>query len=83
MKPGYCQTFMQTFGEKLRILRDQHGVTMKELAHELGISAHSYISKLENGEKTPSVEMALKISRLFNVSLDLILKDEFELENKL
>lgn len=72
---------MQTFGEKLRILRNQHDMTMKELAHALGISAHSYVSKLENGEKKPSVEMAIKISHIFGVSLDLLLKDEYEIEN--
>jgi transcriptional regulator with XRE-family HTH domain len=54
---------------------------MKELADVLGISAHSYISKLENGEKRPSVEMAVKISRIFDISLDLLLKDEFEIND--
>lgn len=73
---------MQTFGEKLRILRNQHDMTMKELAKALNISAHSYVSKLENGEKKPSVDMAIKISRIFGVSLDLLLKDEIEIEDK-
>jgi transcriptional regulator with XRE-family HTH domain len=71
---------MPTFGEKLRILRTQRGMTMKELADVLDISAHSYISKLENGEKKPSVEMAIKISLIFDVSLDLLLKDELEIK---
>ncbi len=73
---------MQTFGEKLRILRNQHNMTMKELATALNISAHSYVSKLENGQKKPSVEMAIKVSHTFGVSLDLLLKDEFEIEDK-
>ena len=71
---------MDRFGAKLRTLRKQSDMTMKELAAALDISAHSYIGKLEMGEKRPSVEMALKISRLFNVSLDRLLKDELELD---
>ena len=69
------------FGEKLSFLRKEHKMTMKELANALDISAHSYISKLENGSKTPSVEMAIKISYIFNESLDNLLKDELNLDN--
>ncbi|MEI2607577.1 MAG: helix-turn-helix transcriptional regulator [Candidatus Promineifilaceae bacterium] len=71
---------MKRFGEKLRMLRKTHNVTMKELAVALGISAHSYISKLENGEKAPSVEMAVKVSHFFNVPLDNLLKDDLEID---
>ncbi|MBP8001819.1 MAG: helix-turn-helix transcriptional regulator [Chloroflexi bacterium] len=73
---------MKRFGEKLRMLRKTHNVTMKELAVALGISAHSYISKLENGEKDPSVEMAVKVSDFFNVSLDNLLKDDLEIDRE-
>jgi DNA-binding XRE family transcriptional regulator len=38
------------------------------------------VGDLESGRKNPSVEVALKISRLFNVSLDQLLKDELELD---
>ncbi|RME42680.1 MAG: XRE family transcriptional regulator, partial [Caldilineae bacterium] len=33
------------------------------------------------GEKTPNVAMVLKISRLFGVSTDVLIKDELELED--
>lgn len=70
---------MEQFGAKLKALRKRNDMTMKELAYALDISAHSYISKLENAEKIPSVEKALKISRLFNISLDQLLKDELDI----
>ena len=71
---------MNRFGEKLRKLRRQHDLTMKELADALGFTSHGSVSDLESGRNKPSVEIALKISELFNVSLDQLLKDNVELD---
>jgi transcriptional regulator with XRE-family HTH domain len=70
---------MKRFGEKLRTLRHQHGLTMRQLGDRLGVS-DSYVSKMETGDKTPNVAMVLKISRLFNVSADVLIKDELDLD---
>jgi transcriptional regulator with XRE-family HTH domain len=40
---------MQRFGEKLRVLRKRHGMTIIELAAALGYTANSYVSELETG----------------------------------
>jgi transcriptional regulator with XRE-family HTH domain len=40
---------VQRFGEKLRTLRKQRGMTIKELAPLTGYSTHSHISEIENG----------------------------------
>lgn len=69
---------MQRFGEKLRILRNRHGMSLRQLADELGFSSRGYVGDLESGRKKPSLEVALKIARLFNVSVDLLVKDELE-----
>ena len=71
---------MKRFGEKLRKLRRQHDMTMKELADALEFTSHGSVGDLESGRNKPSVEVALKISRLFNVSLDQLLKDELDLD---
>lgn len=71
---------MQRFGEKLRILRTQHGLSLKALALKLGLSAHGYISELESGKKKPTAEFVLNAARLFDVSTDQFLKDELDLE---
>jgi transcriptional regulator with XRE-family HTH domain len=71
---------MQRFGEKLRALRTQRGMTLKELALELGLSAHGYISELESGKKKPTAELVLNVARLFDVSTDQLLKDELDLD---
>jgi transcriptional regulator with XRE-family HTH domain len=67
------------FGEKLRILRTQQGMTLKELALALGHTAHGHISEIESGKKKPTAEFVLSVARLFNVSTDQLLKDELEI----
>jgi transcriptional regulator with XRE-family HTH domain len=71
---------MYRFGEKLRTLRTQNGMTLKELATELGLTAHGYISELESGKKKPTAEFVLNVARLFDVSTDQLLKDELDLD---
>jgi transcriptional regulator with XRE-family HTH domain len=73
---------MQRFGEKLRILRTNKDMTLKELAVALGLTAHGYISEIEAGKKKPTAEFVLKVSRFFKVTTDQLLKDEFEVEEK-
>jgi transcriptional regulator with XRE-family HTH domain len=67
------------FGEKLRTLRVRHDMTLQELANELGLTSHSYISELEAGKKIPTAEFVLNVARLFGVPTDELLKDELEL----
>ncbi len=55
-------------------------MTLSELASSLGYVSHSYISAVEYGKKQPTVEFVLKVSRLFNVPADTLIKDELELD---
>ena len=71
---------MQRFGEKLRALRKQHNLTLKELANELGYSSYTYINSIELGQKQPSLELVAKIAKMFDVSFDQLLNDELELD---
>ena len=67
------------FGEKLRTLRTRRGLTLTQLSEQLGYKAHGYLSEIESGKKSPTAILALKVSRLFNVSTDSLLKDEIEI----
>jgi transcriptional regulator with XRE-family HTH domain len=60
------------FGEILRQLRKQSGISIKKLAPELGVD-YSYLSKLENDSITPSVNMAQRIAAYFNYDSDRLL----------
>jgi len=68
------------FGQKLHSLRMRNNLTLQQLANKLDLTAHGYISELENGKKLPTSEFTLKVARLFNVTTDELLKDEIELE---
>lgn len=71
---------MDRIGEKIRKLRESRHWTQTQLAQKLDISSHSYISELESGKKRPTTEMALKLASLFNVSTDLLLRDDLDLD---
>lgn len=71
---------MNKIGDKLRILRNRQGLTTKELGKILGISS-SYVVRIENGPRRPSIDVVADIARFFNVSADLLIMDELELDD--
>ncbi len=71
---------MKRFGEKLRTLRQKRGMSLRQLASELGFSAHGHIAQIEQGERKPSADLVVKIARLFEVSTDQLMLDELELD---
>lgn len=56
-------------GGRLRALRSQRGVTLTELAAATGISK-STLSRLESGQRKPSLELLLPIAQAHRVPLD-------------
>ena len=56
-------------GPRLRRLRERSGVTLTALAARTGISK-STLSRLEHGERKPSLELLLPLSQAFNLPLD-------------
>ncbi|MFJ7513354.1 helix-turn-helix transcriptional regulator, partial [Peribacillus simplex] len=51
---------------KLEIIRKQHGVKQEELAAALEVSRQT-IGSLEKGRYNPSIILAFKIARYFNL----------------
>ena len=70
---------MERFGEKLRTLRQRRGLTMRILAKELGFATHGYLGDLESGRAKPSLALALTIADFFDVSVDMLARDEVDL----
>lgn len=62
-------------GERLRELRAQSGWTLDELARQTSLSK-SYLSRLEDGDRQPSLAALLSISRAFRVSLAALFEGE-------
>lgn len=63
--------------EKIILLRKRNGWSQEELAEQLGISRQS-VSKWELGASIPDLDKVLKMSKVFDVSTDYLLKDEIE-----
>jgi len=59
------------FGETIRELRTKRKMTQKELSERLDIS-RPMISAYENEDRQPSHETLLKMSGIFNVSMDVL-----------
>jgi transcriptional regulator with XRE-family HTH domain len=63
------ETVLADVGSRLKRARTQRRVTLTELAAETGISK-STLSRLETGQRRPSLELLLPIAQAHQVSLD-------------
>lgn len=66
--------------EKIMKLRKQQGWSQEELAMRLGVSRQS-VSKWESQASIPDLDKILKLSELFGVSTDYLLKDNAKEES--
>ncbi len=62
-------------GEYLKKLRTENKLSQEQLAEKLGVSRQS-ISKWEQGISTPDIDNFVKLSKLYSVSVDSMLKGE-------
>ena len=62
-------------GEKLKLYREKHNMTQKEVAEILRVEPGT-ISKYELGIIEPNIESIKKLSEIFNVTIDELLKNE-------
>ena len=71
---------LMSFAQRLLEIRKKRGFSQSELAELLNTKA-PVIGRYERGEATPSVEVALKLSKILGVSLDYLAgKTELELD---
>lgn len=63
---------MIDFAQKLKMLRQQRGLTQLQLSQQLNITK-AMISAYETGTRYPSFDILIKIARLFNVTTDYLL----------
>jgi transcriptional regulator with XRE-family HTH domain len=61
-------------GDKIQVLRKQHGWSQQQLAKKIGTSG-PIVGRYERGEMTPSVEVAKKLADTFDVTLDFLVDD--------
>jgi transcriptional regulator with XRE-family HTH domain len=69
--------FTMMLGEKIRQLRKGRGLSQEELAGQLTVSRQA-LSKWELGESVPDTENVVQLSKIFNVSTDYLLNEDYK-----
>jgi transcriptional regulator with XRE-family HTH domain len=67
--PRTTAEVVDAVGPRLRALRARRSVTLAALAEETGISV-STLSRLESGQRKPTLELLLPLARAYQVPLD-------------
>ena len=63
------------FSEKLQLIRKNKGLTQEELAERLDVSRQA-VAKWESGQAYPDICNLIQISKLFNVTVDYLVKEQ-------
>jgi transcriptional regulator with XRE-family HTH domain len=72
----------EIFSKRLKILREEKGISQTELAEKIGVSRGS-ISFYENGDRLPDIEILGKIQEYFSVDYDFLLgKSNFKTKER-
>lgn len=61
--------------EKIKLLRENKKMSQELLGEKLGVSRQA-VTKWEAGESIPDITNLIELSRLFNISLDKLLKND-------
>ena len=62
-------------GERLRALRRERNLRQKELADRAGVN-RSYLSLIENGKSSPTVDILGKLARALGVKITSLMQDD-------
>ena len=62
---------MNKFGDRLKELRLEKGLTQKQLAEEVNLPS-SAIGFWELGKRSPSLDAVIQLAKYFGVSLDYL-----------
>lgn len=61
---------METLGDKLRQLRDEADLSLRELAKKLGGVTAAHLSDIELGRRNPSDELMERLAVFFGIKID-------------
>lgn len=70
------------FGERLKEEREKRGWSQVDLAEKIHVSRQS-VSKWETGKNHPSIEMIIDLSDLLEITIDELLRNDKNLEEKI
>ena len=69
-------------GEQINNLRKKHGLSQDDFANLFNVSRQT-VSNWENGKSYPDLEMIIKISDYFKISVDELLRNDVQSEEKI
>lgn len=64
---------MQQTGRNITMLREQRGISVRQLQRMMGFATPQAIYKWQHGESLPTVDNLVALSAIFSVPIDAIL----------
>ena len=61
------------FGKRLHDVRTSRGITQEELSVRLGLASKQHVSRMENGERSCSIDLLIELYCILHVSTDYLL----------
>lgn len=68
-------------GQRIKILRKNHGYTQEQFAEEIECSSR-YVADMEQGRSNPSYYVLIKMCNKFNIGMDEIFSVYLNVKNK-
>ena len=65
----------ENFGERLARLRKENNLTQSDIADKLNVTSQA-VSKWENNLANPDIDALVKLSKLFNITVDELLGED-------
>jgi transcriptional regulator with XRE-family HTH domain len=69
---------MTNYGEKIKKLRKEKGLTLKELGEVIDFN-YSNLSKIERNERKPTIELLEKLAEFFEVEISYFFGEKQEI----
>jgi transcriptional regulator with XRE-family HTH domain len=69
VEPTALAAALDAVGPRLRRVREQRGLTLTVAAAQAGLSK-STLSRLENGQRRPALELLLPLAQVYRVPID-------------
>lgn len=74
-KAGRQDPAGRAFGDRVRLLREQADLTLEQISKLSGVS-RAMLSKVERGEKSPTIGVAKRIAHALGISFSALVGDE-------
>lgn len=82
MRTEYPTIDMKATGERIRNLRKERGLTIREVSEYMGFSTDQAVCKWQRGDSLPTVDNLYALSRLLGISMEDILVGNDEMSSR-